>query len=276
MSSFSSPVSPLPKGREAPTSPAIQDLIASFGEAGGQRGVAALSLRGPVVHVEVNADRPQPGASVMKILVAAAVYEEAEAGRLDLAESVVRGDLHSTVYPSILAAFAADDRLTLRQLCALMLITSDNPAADVLIDRVGLDRVNITAREFGAHATTLVVGFRDDQLGSTGRRNVTTAADTITILRALASHDRYRPVLDAMRHNLRNTRIPARLPDTVPVAHKTGSLTGVVNDAGIIYGRHVDLAVAFLTDEESDPARTSIEIAETTSALWAALGEPID
>jgi beta-lactamase class A len=80
----------------------------------------------------------------------------------------------------------------------------------------------------------------------------------------------------ALKNNLRNFRMPLRLPDTLPVAHKTGSLMGVAIDAGIAYGRSVDLAISFLSDHQSDTARTSLSIGDCMGRIWASLGEDVD
>jgi len=61
-----------------------------------------------------------------------------------------------------------------------------------------------------------------------------------------------------------------------PHAHKTGSLTGVAVDAGIVYGRKVDLAVSFLSDHQPDTAETSLSIGDCMGRIWALLGEDVD
>ncbi len=122
----------------------------------------------------------------------------------------------------------------------------------------------------------MVVGFGDADVGGRGRSNVTTALDVIKMLRGLASQPGHDPILDALRNNLRNTRVPLRLPDTLPIAHKTGSLEGVAHDAGIVYGQRTDLAVAFLSEGQSDTARTSVAIGDCMALVWTGLGEHVD
>jgi beta-lactamase class A len=74
--------------------------------------------------------------------------------------------------------------------------------------------------------------------------------------------------MTALKNNLRNQRIPALLPDEVAVFHKTGSLNGVVNDAGILQDDRVCFALAFLTDEQSDPLKTTNDIAACSLAMY--------
>jgi beta-lactamase class A len=114
------------------------------------------------------------------------------------------------------------------------------------------------------------VGFSDDVLSPRGRANVTTARDALLLVRALADDPVAGP---AMRNSLHGLRIPLRLAEDVPVAHKTGTLLGVANDAGVIYGDSTDLAVAFLCDGQPDTAWASIEIGDCVGAIWSALGE---
>ncbi|MGH8906112.1 MAG: serine hydrolase [Egibacteraceae bacterium] len=239
--------------------------------------MALRTLRGPAVAVAVNADTVHPAASLVKVPLAAAVYEVAVSGRLSLAQRVARRQLGPTAYPSILEIFEPDHLFTLAELCGLMLSTSDNPTSQHLLELVGMDAVNEQARRLGlGRGDTLIkVGFTDPELGQAGRANVTTAADMVAILAAVAAEPRYRPLIRGLRNSMRNVRLPLRLPDELHVAHKTGSLAGVVNDAGVVYGRDSDLAIAFLADHQADTALTSVAIGDCTARVWTALGEDV-
>ena len=239
------------------------------------RSVALRTLRGPAVEVLAAAEIPRPAASLVKVPLAVAVYERARAGTLSLDQQVPRRALGTTAYPSILEVFEPDHLFTLGELCRLMLSTSDNPVSQYLLDLVGMDAVRQEARRLGARQTTVAVGFTDPELGSAGRANLTTAADVLAIMASVAADPYYQPLIRGMRNSMRNFRLPLRLPDELHVAHKTGSLLGVVNDAGVVYGANTDLAVAFLTDRQADTARTSIAIGDCMARIWAALGETV-
>lgn len=92
--------------------------------------------------IEVRADRPMNTLSVIKIPVMALAFRDHASGRLDL-------DARRTVTPAALRrgsglvqTFAPGLQPTLRDLVRQMIITSDNTATDMVIDAVGLDRVN--------------------------------------------------------------------------------------------------------------------------------------
>jgi beta-lactamase class A len=254
----------------------IENAISDFVNEEPPRAVAAESLRGPAVKVSLNADMPFPAASLIKLPLAVAIYEQAAAGKLSLDERVRHEALGRTAYPSILKVFSDDHSFTIKELCGLMLATSDNPTSQYLLERVGVHRVNAEAQRLGAGNSRIAVGFVDDLLGEKGRENVTTADDVLIMLKVIAASPSYQSLMVALKNNLRNFRMPLRLPDTLPVAHKTGSLTGVAIDAGIAYGRNVDLAVSFLSDHQSDTARTGFSIGDCMGRIWASLGEDVD
>jgi beta-lactamase class A len=253
----------------------IENAISDFVNEEPPRGVALETLRGPALKISVNGDSPFPAASVAKLPLAVAIYEEAAAGRLALHERVSREKIGRTAYPSILAVFSKDHSFTLEELCGLMLATSDNPTSQYLLERVGLHSVNLEAQRLGARNTRIMVGFQDEMLGETGRANVTTPDDALSMLKAMAARPSCQGLMVALKNNLRNFRLPLRLPDTIPVAHKTGSLLGVAIDAGIIYGGNVDLAVSFLSDHQLDTARTGLAIGDCMGRIWGALGEDL-
>lgn len=254
----------------------VKSAVSDFVNEEPPRAVALESLRGPNIKISVNGETSLPAASLVKLPLATAIYEQAAAGTLALDERVLHSDLGRTAYPSVLQVFSDDHAFTLQELCGLMLATSDNPVSQYLLDRVGIHLVNLEAQRLGASSTRIVVGFSDEWLGDRGRANITTADDALVMLKALATNPALESLITALRNNLRNFRMPLRLPDTLPVAHKTGSLTGVAVDAGIAYGKKVDLAVAFLSDHQSDAARTSLSIGDCMGRIWDSLGEDVE
>jgi beta-lactamase class A len=93
--------------------------------------------------------------SVIKIPVMVLAFRDAESGRLDL-------DQRYTIRPEdlrrgtgLLQTFATGLQPTLRDLVTQMIITSDNTATDILIARVGLERVNRLLDSLGYRETRL-------------------------------------------------------------------------------------------------------------------------
>lgn len=105
--------------------------------------------------IAIRADEPVNTLSIIKIPIMVLAYRDAEAGRLELdaryrlrPEDMRRGS-------GILQTFAPGLEPTYRDLIALMIITSDNSATDIMIDTVGLHRVNEMLEELGYEETRL-------------------------------------------------------------------------------------------------------------------------
>ena len=128
--------------------------------------------------------------------------------------------------------------------------------------------------EIGCTDTAIDVGFSDDYLGPLGRANVTTARDVYKLLLE-CQQDVYREVREFLAQNQRNNRLALRIPESTRVEHKTGSLEGVVNDAGVIRSSR-DLAVVVLTDHEQDPVGTARDIGDMVGLIWEAYGEEVE
>lgn len=236
----------------------------------GDDGGRSVVLAGEGCVVGEAADLARPGASVLKVFVAAAAYLAAAEGQVDLQATVSVAELPSSRYPSVLDALSPDHRLSIGELARLVLATSDNRVAQHLVVLVGADRITSIAASLGCSHTRLQVGFSDEMLSPLGRTNETTAADCVIVLDALARLPVLDPLRPALRSNLFNSRILLRLPDEIIVSHKTGSLAGVVNDVGVIHAPSGDLTACFLTDAQHDPARTSGDIGACARAAFDA------
>ena len=74
-----------------------------------------------------------------------------------------------------------------------------------------------------------------------------------------------------------NTIIPARLPldAGIETAHKTGSLRGIRNDAGLVYSPTLNYAVAFMSKGQEDTAETVDRMARASRWIWDFLSDHV-
>lgn len=219
-----------------------------------------MLLRGDGVSVGIGADVVRPGASVLKLFIAIAVHDAAASGALDPEASTAICELPASENPSVLTALSNDHRFTTAELAGLMLATSDNRIAEHLAFSVGFDRVNRTAHALGCTSSELRIGFSDQALDASGRANVTTVTDCARALDAIWTRPDLTALRAALTSSLFNSRILSMLPDEVLVSHKTGSLTGVVNDVGVLHSSTGSFVACFLTDAQPDPIRTAADI----------------
>jgi len=210
-------------------------------------------------------------ASSIKIAVLAELYRQAQQGKLKLtdlytvraADLVADSDIMSGLTPGI-------TRVTLRDLATMVVAVSDNSAANVLIDRVGMDNVNAMLDSLGLAHTHLRRKMMDLQAAKEGRENISTPQEMALLLRALYEGKVLNKELTADFFKVLSTGkdswIPRDLPADVRVANKPGSLEGVRNDSGIVLleGRPYVICVmtAFLRDErDGEEAISKISLA---------------
>jgi beta-lactamase class A len=150
-----------------PAASPIKDTIGHLGASMGRlqtriaRGFARLDCEAALhvralstdAEVGVRADELAVMASVFKPIVALEFYAQAAAGELDPAETVQILPAASTPGPVGISNFLDPATMSLGDLAFLMLTISDNAATDVLMARVGLDRVNTRATHCGCTST---------------------------------------------------------------------------------------------------------------------------
>lgn len=106
--------------------------------------------------VAIRADQPMNTLSVIKIPVMVLAMRDGEAGELDLDERYTVRPEDRRRGSGLLQTFAPGLAPTYRDLVTQMIITSDNTATDLLIHRVGLERVNALLEEQGYRETRLL------------------------------------------------------------------------------------------------------------------------
>lgn len=105
--------------------------------------------------IAIRADRPMNTLSVIKIPVMVQAFRDAESGRLDMSERYTVGVDDMRRGSGLLQGFAPGLTPTLGDLVTQMIVTSDNTATDMVIEAVGLERVNELLASEGYEQTRL-------------------------------------------------------------------------------------------------------------------------
>jgi Beta-lactamase enzyme family len=106
--------------------------------------------------IAIRADEPMNALSVIKLPIMVLAYRDAESSRLDLDERYTIRPEDRRRGSGILQTFAPGLSPTYRDLVTQMIVTSDNTATDLLIAKLGLDRVNGLLEEAGFQNTRLL------------------------------------------------------------------------------------------------------------------------
>ena len=205
------------------------------------------------------ADVPVVAASVIKIPVMIEAFRAQQAGEFRLDEIHALADEERKPSCGTLKAMHTGIEMTLLDLVRLMIIVSDNTATNILINRLGIDRINATLRVLGCEKTTLRRLLFDSEAARRGLENTITAGEMGMLLEKLFRGEIVSPGASAeMMDILLDQRLNGKLPfflhaRHVPVAHKTGEDTGVTHDVGVIFTRE-PLVVCFAGEHVDVPA----------------------
>jgi beta-lactamase class A len=199
-----------------------------------------------------NADAWFHAASTMKLAVLLGVYRQVVRGEMADDEPVhVRNKFLSIVDrrpfkleisrdgdPEVYANLGRT--MTVRQLAYHMITTSSNFATNLLVDVVGVDTIQAALRELGIEGVSVLRGVEDQAAFDAGLNNEVTANGLMKLLRLIAEGRAFSPeacadMLEILLDQRFNRGIPAGLPREARVAHKTGNISTVDHDAGIVY-----------------------------------------
>ncbi|MCB0685136.1 MAG: serine hydrolase [Saprospiraceae bacterium] len=200
----------------------------------------------------INADTVFHAASTMKTPVMIEVFKQVNQGLFKLDDSLlIKNSFYSIIDSSSYSLSPEEDsetdlytktgqKLPISDLIYRMIIRSSNLATNIVIDLVDARKVTQTMRELGANQIQVLRGVEDMKAYEAGRNNTTTARDLLIIFENLAygtfiSKEANEQMIDILFDQQFNEMIPAELPPTVKVAHKTGSITGVHHDSGIVF-----------------------------------------
>lgn len=181
-------------------------------------------------------------------------------------------DANSTVHAAI------GKMLRVEQLANHMIATSSNLATNLLLDVVGLGSVQKTLENLGvAEGIDIKRGVEDEIAYEKGIFSSVTADGLLRILLLLAEGKAFSPALsrkmmDILHGQEFNRGIPARLPKGTRVAHKTGEISTIAHDAGVVYlPERKPYVVVILTEWDVDASGRSKAIAEISHCVYESL-----
>jgi len=242
----------------------LQPLLAAH------EGVVAAAVR----HLETgkgfasSADRPMPTASLVKAPVMVAAYAAAHQGRVALDEQVTFAADDVVPGSAVIDKLSPGATFTLRDAIRMMMATSDNTATNIVIRRIGLpatnevlDRLGLPGIRLNSFVYRREASLEPERSREFGLGNAT-AADMVRLMGMIHGRDLERDgvvaegactaMLDHMLACEDRGTASRDMPAGVKVAHKTGLVSGVRTDAGVILGPAGPIAFCLLTKENRD------------------------
>jgi len=200
----------------------------------------------------INADESFHPASTIKVHVMMEVFHQVQQGSLSLDDRLpiinsftsiadgtaysldVKDDAEQTLYPRI------GENETIGELTRLMIVRSSNLATNILLKKVGTENVNNFIQALGIEGVTVRRGVEDNAAFRSGMNNSATPRGLTQTVKLIAegkviSQQVCDRMIQIMLGQEFNWSIPALLPASVKVAHKTGWTDDVYHDTGIVF-----------------------------------------
>jgi beta-lactamase class A len=266
----------------------LQTKIESIEKESGAKAIAvALHDAETGFELHYKADRWFHAASTIKVPILLGVFAAIDRGELlphsrvhvrNRFLSVVENvpfrvesgrDANSAVHNAIGKMMRVDE------LAYHMITTSSNLATNLLLGVIGSDAVNRTLKELDVDdGIDLKRGVEDELAFEKRINNMVTADGLLRILTLLSEGKAFSPALsrrmmDILHGQEFNQGIPARLPKGARVAHKTGEISTVAHDAGVVYlPKRKPYVLVILTEWDPEGSGRSRTIAAISHTIY--------
>jgi beta-lactamase class A len=236
-------------------------------------GVAILDLTDGRAILK-NADSVFPTASSIKIAILLELYRQEQSGKAKL-NDVYTFDAKDLVEDSQIMTGLTPGvtKVTNRDLAQFMVAVSDNAAANVLIDRIGMQNVNATLKSLGLTKTILRRKMMDVAAARRGDENVSTPPEMARLLETIykgkaLNADLTAAMIKQLKTFKKDSWLSTDLPPDVEVADKPGGLEGVRTDSGIVFAKNRPFAISVMTSSVRDGRAAERAIGEIALAAF--------
>ena len=226
-------------------------IISKFNNETGNFALAFKNL-GDGKEILINENEIFHAASTMKTPVMIEFYKQLHQGKLSLEDTLqIKNEFKSIVDGTIykLSEFDDSDKNTynklgqyysINNLIYEMITISSNFATNILIEYIGANNVTKSMKEIGALNINVLRGVEDIKAFELGLNNTTSAKDLLIIYEKLAkgkiiNNESSAIMIEILKDQKYDDIIPKYLPKNIEIANKTGMITGVHHDSGIVF-----------------------------------------
>ena len=192
-------------------------------------------------------------ASMIKIFILATTMEMVKDGNLSLDQDLTLHSYDKVGGAGILVGYESGTQIPLRKVLKLMITESDNTATNMIIDLVGMQTINDYIKEKKYSDTALQRKMMDMDAIYAGRENYSSVRDLGEIFTKIYNHkcvnyDCDEVMIEFLLEQTDTECLNSALPN-LRIAHKTGALSGLFDEGGIIYGTNFgDVILVTMTE----------------------------
>ncbi len=201
------------------------------------------NLSSDEILLNYNEEKIYPSASIIKIPIMIEALSKMDDLQIPLLSKIKIKDSDKVDFSIITEQNLT--QCTFLELITWMIIDSDNTATNVLIDLLGMDKINERINSLGMKDTKLQRKMMDFEAIKEGKNNSTSLKDMLVVMEGLyrgkiINKEVSKRAIDIMKNQRDNSMLKRYITENVVVANKTGELDNLNNDVGIFYTKKAD------------------------------------
>jgi len=233
----------------------------------GSRGTYSIVIKNLKTNEEYSYDshKTYKTGSLYKLWIMAAVFNQIQNGKIQEDESLT-GDVRDLnekfkIDPELRELTQGAISFTVSSALLQMITISHNYASLLLSEKVGLSNVKLFLEEFG---------FTESEIGENAP--MSSPNDIALFLEKLyknelSSRENTGKMIDLLKAQKLNDKLPKYLPVGIVIAHKTGELDFLTHDAGIVYTKNGDYVIVVFSESDYPPGAKE-RIAQISKAVY--------
>ena len=202
-----------------------------------------------------NEEKVYPSASIIKIPIMIEALSKADNLEIPLLSKIKIKDSDKVDFSIVTEQNLT--QCTFLELITWMIISSDNTATNVLIDELGIDKINDRIKNLGIKNTSLQRKMMDFEAVKEGKNNFTSLKDMLVVMEGLyrgevINKEVSKKAIDIMKNQRDNTMLKRYIQENIVLANKTGELHNLNNDVGIFYTKRADYFIGVFVHNVRD------------------------
>ena len=213
-------------------------------------------------------------AGCMKLPIAVSLIKAVEDKKVDFMDKI-KIQTSDKVYGTGIIHEFNEREYTVFELMVIMLIQSDNTAANKIIDIVGMEQINEDIIAMGLKNTRLNRKTNDERTDITDIENITTAYDLSKIWKHLSNgtflnKDNGQMLIDILRRQQIKNKLALYIPDDlkIEISSKTGDKKGVENDTAYLELPKGKFVFTVLSQDIPNSVYGTVSLAKCGKMMW--------
>lgn len=213
-------------------------------------------------------------AGCMKLPIAVSLIKHVESTEVDFLDKI-KIQTSDKVYGTGIIHEFNEREYTVFELLVIMLIQSDNTAANKIIDIVGIEQINEDIVSMGLKNTKLNRKTNDERTQMADIENITTAYDLSLIWKHLANgtfltKENGQMLIDILRRQQIKNKLALYIPDDLKleISSKTGDKKGVENDTAYLELPHGRFVFTVMSNGIPNSVYGTVSLAKCGKMMW--------